>query len=99
MKKIANKDELCKIATAAQISVANDRLDVMLDEINQVLDFCAAVGDFKNEENMEFSWTNHAETKLREDIPVEWVERDHFMENAPLREGDFFKAPQLMSEV
>ena len=99
MKKIANKEELHRTATAAQISIADDKLDAMLSEINLVLDFCAAVGEFKNEEKVEFSWTNRADTKLREDIPVEWVDRDHFMENAPLREGDFFKAPQLMSEV
>jgi aspartyl/glutamyl-tRNA(Asn/Gln) amidotransferase C subunit len=70
----------------------------MMNSINDILDFCALVGDLDCEGTPDFTWKLKKLPARRPDSPSEWADRKKFESDAPTFEGEFFKVPRIIAE-
>jgi aspartyl-tRNA(Asn)/glutamyl-tRNA(Gln) amidotransferase subunit C len=87
-----------KMAKAAQLRVEPDQVDKMMNSINDILDFCALVGDLDCEGVPDFMWKMKKLPSRRPDRQENWPDRQLFESNAPTFEGEFFKVPRIIAE-
>ncbi|MDR1482687.1 MAG: hypothetical protein LBI74_08690 [Synergistaceae bacterium] len=88
-----------RMARAAQIRVAPEDVDHMMDSINDILSFCALVGDLDCTGTPDFTWRMKKRPSRRPDREMDWEDRESFKERAPAIEGDFFRVPRISSGV
>ena len=98
MKMTVDRDVTLKMARAAQIRVPDDQVGHMMDSINDILDFCALVGDLDCTGVPDFTWKMKRLASRRPDVVKEWPDRDEFKAAAPTMEGDFFRVPKINAE-
>ena len=98
MKMTVDRNVTLRMARAAQIRVTDDQVDHMMDSINDILDFCALVGDLDCTGVPDFTWEMKRLAPRRPDVVREWLDRDEFKVAAPTIEGDFFRVPKINAE-
>ncbi|MDR3255838.1 MAG: hypothetical protein LBT31_09770 [Synergistaceae bacterium] len=87
-----------RMAKAAQLHIEPEQVGRMMDSINDILDFCALVGDLDCEGTPDFMWKMKKLPARRPDAPKDWPERELFESKAPAFEGEFFKVPRIIVE-
>lgn len=87
-----------RTANAAQLKIEPDEVNAMTDSINEILDFCALVGELDTADTPDFTWKMRQLPARRPDEAAEWGDRDRFKPEAPTIEGDFFRVPRIASE-
>lgn len=98
LKMTVDREVTLRMARAAQLRIAPDQVDHMMDSINDILDFCALVGDLDCEGTPDFTWKMKKLPSRRADVPREWDGRDEFKAAAPTIDGDFFRVPKINAE-
>lgn len=98
MKLTVDRETALKMARAAQIDIPPKEADAMTDSINDILDFCALVGELDTEGTPDFAWTMIERASRRDDTVQIWDRRDEFMRAAPTAEGDMFRVPRIIRE-
>jgi aspartyl-tRNA(Asn)/glutamyl-tRNA(Gln) amidotransferase subunit C len=93
-----DREVTLRMARAAQLSVGPDQVDHMMNSINDILDFCALVGDLDCTGTPDFAWKMKKLPPRRPDVVGEWGCRDEFKSSAPTIDGDFFKVPKINAE-
>jgi aspartyl/glutamyl-tRNA(Asn/Gln) amidotransferase C subunit len=83
------------MARAAQIRIEPEEVDHMMDSINDILDFCALVGDLDCTGTPDFSWKMKLLPHRRPDTPSDWQDKGEFKSAAPTIDGDFFRVPRI----
>jgi aspartyl-tRNA(Asn)/glutamyl-tRNA(Gln) amidotransferase subunit C len=87
-----------KMAKAAQLRVEPENVEKMMSSINDILDFCALVGDLDCEGVPDFMWRMKKLPSRRPDVPADWPDRELFESAAPVFDGEFFKTPRIIAE-
>lgn len=98
MKMTVDREITLRMARAAQIRIAPEETGHMMDSINDILDFCALVGDLDCEGTPDFAWKMKRLPPRRDDVADDWRDRGEFKASAPTIEGDFFRVPRIQSE-
>ena len=98
MKMTVDKETTLRMARAAQLRIAPEEADHMMNSINDILDFCAPVGDLDCTGTPDFVWKMKQLPPRRADEVVCWNERDEFNAAAPTIDGDFFRVPRINTE-
>ena len=93
-----DRETTLRMAKAAQIRIAPEDVDHMMDSINGILDFCALVGDLDTSGTPDFSWKMKKLPTRRADTAEAWPDRETFKAAAPTIEGDFFRVPRIVTE-
>lgn len=99
MKMSVDMEITLRMARAAQIRVAPDDVGRMMDSINDILSFCALVGDLDCTDTPDFTWRMKKRPSRRPDTVMEWEDRERFKEKAPAIDGNFFRVPRISSEA
>jgi aspartyl/glutamyl-tRNA(Asn/Gln) amidotransferase C subunit len=99
LKMTVDREVTLRMAKAAQLRVPPEQVDHMMDSINDILDFCALVGDLDCTGTPDFSWKMKRLCDRRPDEPGEWADRELFKSSAPTIEGDFFRVPRINAEA
>lgn len=99
MKMSVDRETTLRMARAAQLRIAPEEVDRMTDSINEILSFCALVGDLDCTDTPDFTWRMKSLPARRPDTPEVWADRDRFQSEAPTAEGDFFRVPRIASEA
>jgi aspartyl-tRNA(Asn)/glutamyl-tRNA(Gln) amidotransferase subunit C len=86
------------MARAAQLRIGPGQVDGMTNSINDILDFCALVGELDCEGTPDFAWKMKKLPPRRPDEVGGWDGRDEFKAAAPAAEGDFFRVPKINAE-
>lgn len=91
-----DRKTVAKIASLARISVPEDRLDGMTDELNNILGWVEQLAEVDVEGVAPM--TSAVETKLyrREDIVTDGAKADDILANAPHAEYGFFAVPKVL---
>ena len=92
-----DRETTLRMAKAAQLRIEEEEVDRMTDSINDILDFCALVGDLDTTGTPDFTWRMQKLPGRRADRPAEWGDREKFKAEAPTIEGDFFKVPKIVA--
>lgn len=98
MKMTVDRETTLRMARAAQLRIAPEEVDAMMDSINDILDFCAPVGELDTSDTPDFTWTMKKRLTRRSDDAAVWGDRDAFVAQAPTSDGDFFRVPKIISE-
>jgi aspartyl-tRNA(Asn)/glutamyl-tRNA(Gln) amidotransferase subunit C len=98
LKMTVDREVTLRMARAAQIRIAPEEVDHMTDSINDILDFCALVGDLDCTGTPDFAWKMKRLPPRRDDVAGDWSGREEFKASAPAIEGDFFRVPRIQSE-
>ncbi|MDR1509715.1 MAG: hypothetical protein LBS53_08755 [Synergistaceae bacterium] len=93
-----DREVTLRMARAAQLRIAPDEVDHMMDSINDILDFCSLVGELDCSGTPDFAWKMKRLPARRSDTALDWQNRDEFKSAAPAIDGDFFKVPKINAE-
>lgn len=93
-----DRETTLRMAKAAQLRIAPEDVDHMTDSINDILDFCALVGEIDTEGIPDFTWKMKKLPERRQDVAEVWSDRDAFNAKAPTIDGDFFRVPRIVTE-
>ena len=90
-----NIDEIKKIAALSRIEIGDDKLDAFADEFNKILEYFKKLDEAPAEGIEAFSFEE--KNIFRADEPrVDGDARKRILENAPERQGDFFKVKKII---
>jgi len=90
-----NTDEIKKIAELSRVEIGGDKLDAFADEFNKILEYFKKLDDAPAEGIEAFSFEE--KNVFREDKPgFDMDARKRILENAPERQGDFFKVKKII---
>jgi len=98
LKMTVDREITLRMAKAAQLRIEPEQVDRMMDSINDILDFCALVGDLDCDGTPDFMWRMKKLPYRRPDVSDDWPDRELFESNAPTFGGEFFKVPRIMAE-
>ncbi|MDR2780247.1 MAG: hypothetical protein LBB28_03895 [Synergistaceae bacterium] len=93
-----DREVTLRMARAAQLRVAPEDVDRMMDSINDILDFCSLVGELDCSGTPDFAWKMKRLPARRPDAVRSWENRDEFNAAAPTIYGDFFRVPKINAE-
>ena len=91
-----DKKNLLKLGKLARISIKDDKLDSLGEDLNSILKFVDQLQEIKTDQIDPTS--NSLEQKLlsREDIVEKMNEADDVLENAPEQEMNFYVVPKVI---
>ncbi|MDD4159819.1 MAG: aspartyl/glutamyl-tRNA amidotransferase subunit C [Synergistaceae bacterium] len=79
------------------IGLPEEEYPEVLDRVNSVLRMCDEMQELDSSNVSPFEWDVKKAPERREDRPVVWEGRDHFLDQAPVRDGDFFHVPRIIA--
>ena len=91
-----DKKNLLKLGKLARISIKDDKLDSLGEDLNSILNFVDELQEIKTDQVDPTS--NSLEQKLlsREDIVEKINEAEDVLENAPEQEMNFYVVPKVI---
>ncbi|MDR1136823.1 MAG: hypothetical protein LBK91_00745 [Synergistaceae bacterium] len=93
-----DREVTLRMSKAAQLRIAPEDVDRMMDSINDILDFCSLVGELDCSGTPDFVWKMKRLPSRRSDSALDWRSRDEFKAAAPTIDGDFFRVPKINAE-
>jgi len=93
-----DREMTLRMARVAQIRIAPEEADHMMNSINDILDFCAPVGELDCTGTPDFTWKMKRLPSRRADEVSGWDDLNEFKAAAPTIDGDFFRVPKIQAE-
>jgi len=90
------KDEVQHVAKLARLSVADDELSALTGHLDKILDYINQLNELDVEGVAPTAQRNTSENVLREDVVDNTFTKELSLQNAPLKEGGFFKVPKVI---
>ena len=79
------------------IGLPEEEYAEVLDRVNAVLRMCDEMQELDSSNVSPFEWDVIKAPLRREDMPASWGGRDRFLDQAPVRDGDFFHVPRIIA--
>ena len=92
-----DRERLSEVLTLSRIGLPEDQYQEVLDRVNDILRLCDKMQELAHEDVAPFEWDVKKAPARRTDEPVRWTGRDLFLEEAPVRDGDFFRVPRIIA--
>lgn len=84
------------VANLARINLAEAEKESLAEQLSKILDYVDKLKELDTE-GVELMRNPHeAQAILRNDEPGPSEQRERILNNAPLREGDYFKIPKVI---
>ena len=96
-KMVMDEERLREVLTLARIGLPEEEFPEVLGRVNAVLRMCDEMQELDCSNVRPFEWDVKKAPARREDVPVKWAGRDRFLEQAPVRDGDFSKVPRIIA--
>lgn len=92
-----DEERLREVLGFSCIGLPEEEYAEVLDRVNAVLRMCDDMQELDSSNVSPFEWDVMKAPARREDIPVTWDGRDRFLDQAPVRDGDFFHVPRIIA--
>lgn len=92
-----DKERLSEVLTLSRIGLPDEEYDEVLKRVNDILSLCDKMQELAHEDVKPFEWDVKKAPERRADVPRKWDGRDTFLNQAPVREGDFFRVPRIIA--
>lgn len=92
-----DKERLREVLTLSRIGLPEEQYQEVLDRVNDILRLCDKMQELADTDVAPFEWDVKKAPVRRADVPVKWEGRDAFLDQAPVREGDFFRVPRIIA--
>lgn len=97
IKMVMDAERLKDVLTFSRIGLPEEEFGEVLDRVNSVLRMCDEMQELDHENIEPFEWDVRKIPERRPDVPVVWTGRDAFLDQAPVRDGDFFRVPRIIA--
>jgi len=92
------KDEILRIARLGRLFVSEEEVGPLQRHLNGILEHFERLKRLDLEGIDPFALEEEATGFLREDAVSAWAGREEVLQQAPNREGDFFRVPRILEE-
>ena len=96
-KMVMDAERLHEVTGLSRIGLPEDEYQEVLDRVNAVLRMCDEMQELDHESVKPFEWDVKKAPERRADIPSKWEKRDEFIAESPIRDGDFYRVPKIIS--
>lgn len=96
-KMVMDEERLREVLTLARIGLPDEEFPEVLGRVNDVLRMCDEMQELDCTNVKPFEWDVKKAPDRRPDEPLKWNNRDRFLDQAPVRDGDFFKVPRIIT--
>lgn len=96
-KMVMDEERLREVLGFSKLGLPEEEFPEVLERVNAVLRMCDDMQELEHDEIEPFEWEVNKIPALRKDEPVVWEGRDKFMDQAPVRDGDFLRVPRIIS--
>lgn len=97
IKMEMNEERLKEVTNMARIGLPPEEYEIVLARINEVLRMCDEMQELEHSSVEPFELDVKKEPARREDSSQVWDGRDHFLAQAPVSDGDFFRVPRIIA--
>lgn len=94
-KPILTKEEVEHIAELAKVSISEDEKALFRDQLERILEYFKKIDELELEGVEPTTHVMDIFNVFREDVVKESLQPEDVLENAPEREGRYFKAPRV----
>jgi len=86
------KEEVLKIAKLAKLSVNNDEIDMLIEDMSKIIEYADAINTVTEDEDteVEFYNINNSSNAFNEDIVIDSYDRDEILKNREGGENGYF---------
>ncbi|HPV85919.1 MAG TPA: Asp-tRNA(Asn)/Glu-tRNA(Gln) amidotransferase subunit GatC [Sedimentibacter sp.] len=86
------KEEVLKIAKLAKLSVNNDEIDMLIEDMSKIIEYADAINTVTEDEDneVEFYNINNSANAFNEDIVIDSYDRDEILKNREGGENGYF---------
>jgi aspartyl/glutamyl-tRNA(Asn/Gln) amidotransferase C subunit len=92
------KDQIRHIAVLARLYVDDEETEALGRHLNGILEHFERLRGLGLDDIDPFSRDDLDVTPWREDKPRSWAGREEALDEAPRREGDFFRVPRILED-
>ena len=96
-KMIMDETRLKEVLELYKIGLPETEFKEVLDRVNGVLRMCDEMQELNFANTRSFEWNIKKACPRRVDSPKKWDKRDAFLNQAPVRDGDFFRVPRIIA--
>ena len=97
MSKITSKD-VRKVAELARLEISDDQIQLYTSQLEKILGYVAQLEKVNTENIVPTTRAVEVVNVLREDSVSKTTIREDLLNQAPQREGDFFRVPKILSD-
>ncbi len=87
-----------KLADLAKLEFNEQEKDKFVDEFNKIIAFVEKLDKVDTEGVQPLVYVNDHNNVLRNDYIRQEITHDEALENAPVKDSDYFKVPKLMNK-
>ena len=87
-----------KVAQLARLDLAEDEVETYTSQLEKILGYVEQLEKVETDDIAPTTRAVEVVNVVREDSVSEPAVREELLENAPLREGDFFRVPKILSD-
>lgn len=91
------KEEILKIASLAKLSLDENQLAAMEEDMNKILAFVEKINELPLDEIEPLEYINQDTNVLRKDEVTYTVSQYDALKNAALKDTDYIKVPKVLS--
>ncbi len=93
-----DRDQVEHIAALARIGLTDAEIDVLAVQLSNILEQFEVLSELDTSDVEPTSNAGELKTVLREDVSHDSLDRSDVLENAPRRDGDFFRVKAVLQE-
>lgn len=93
-----SKKDVEYIAKLAKLKLNESELDRYTSDMNEILEYIEKLNELDTEDVEPLSHPLGNKNVLREDVPVESIDRLKALKNAPKANEEFFKVPKVIKQ-
>ena len=97
MTKITSND-VRKVAQLARLELSEDQIELYTSQLEKILGYVAQLEQVDTQDVAPTTRAVEVINVLREDLVKSTTIRNELLDQAPEREGDFYRVPKIMSE-
>mgnify|MGYP003954300267 CR=1 FL=1 len=97
MTKISSND-VRKVAQLARLDLPDDQVELYTSQLEKILGYFAQLEQIDTKGIQPTTRAVEVLNVLREDEVINTTIRDELLDQAPEREGDFFRVPKILSD-
>ena len=91
-------EQVRKVAHLARFELTAEEEAVLPGQLSGILDYVEQLGELDTEGVAPTTRAIDVSNIFRKDVQETFGDREALLENAPEREGDFFRVPQILGE-
>ena len=95
-EKIISTDEVRHVAKLARLHLSSAEIDKFTQQLGTILDYVNKIAQLDVSDVGATAQTLPVHNVLRDDVVEPGLPLEKVMQNAPLREGDFFAVPKII---